>query len=79
MFSALRLDMILFLLAHLFSFLLDLFSITRRSDHHKDLEILLLRQQLSILQRKHPKPPPISRWEKLILAAFSRQTEQHEP
>ncbi|MBF6614575.1 MAG: hypothetical protein IVW55_15795 [Chloroflexi bacterium] len=68
--------MILFLLAHLFSFLLDLFSITRHSDRHKDLEILLLRQMersaiLSILQRKHPQPPRVSRLEKLVLAVLA--------
>ncbi len=71
MFSALRLGMILFLFAHVFSFLLDLFSVTRRSDRHKDLEILLLRQQLLIVHRKHPQPPPVSRWEKLVLAVLA--------
>lgn len=63
--------MIYLLLAHLFSFLLDLFSITCRSDRHKDLEIVLLRHQLRILQRQHPQPPRVSRLEKLVLAVLA--------
>ncbi|HSH78364.1 MAG TPA: helix-turn-helix domain-containing protein [Herpetosiphonaceae bacterium] len=63
--------MIYFLLAHMFAFLLDLIAIAWRSDHEKDLEILLLRQQLHILQRKRPGPPRISRWEKLALAVLA--------
>ena len=63
--------MIYFLLAHTFAFLLDVIAIAWRSDHEKDLEILLLRQQLHILQRKHPRPPRISRWEKLALAVLA--------
>jgi hypothetical protein len=43
----------------------------RQTDHHKDLEILLLRQQLSILQRKQPRPPHISRWQKLTLVVLA--------
>ncbi len=59
--------MLFFLLAQVFSLLLDLIGLSRQTDHDKDLEILLLRQQLRILQRKQPQPPRISRWEKLIL------------
>ncbi len=33
------------------SFLLDLLHILTRSDHDKDLELLLLRQQLRLYQR----------------------------
>jgi hypothetical protein len=68
--------MLYLLLAQLVSLLLDLFTIARRCQADKDLEILLLRQQLRILQRQHPAAPRISRWEKLgiaVLAArFSR-------
>jgi hypothetical protein len=63
--------MIFFLVAHVWSALLDLIWFARRSDHDKDLEILLLRQQLRILQRKQPHPPRISRWEKLTLVVFA--------
>ncbi len=53
--------MIFFVLQQLLSFLLDLSTVAHRTDRDKDLEILLLRQQLRILQRKHPHPPRISR------------------
>lgn len=65
--------MIFFLLAQAFSLLLDLLWVTRRADHDKELEILLLRQQLRILQRKHPHAPHISRWEKLTLVVLARK------
>ena len=63
--------MIFFLLARIFAFLLDLIAIASRSDHEKDLEILLLRQQVRILQRTHPRPPRISCWEKRGLAVLA--------
>jgi putative transposase len=63
--------MIYFLLAHCLAFLLDVIAIAGRSDREKDLEILLLRQQLRMLQRKHPHPPRLSRWEKLGLAVLA--------
>ncbi len=63
--------MIFFVLAHAWSVLLDLFSLIGRSDYDKEVEILLLRQQLRILQRKRPCPPRLSRWEKLALAVLA--------
>ena len=65
--------MIYFVLARILVFLLDLIVTLSRSDQEKDLEILLLRQQLRILQRKHPHPPRISRWEKLALAVLAAE------
>jgi hypothetical protein len=59
--------MLFFLLAQAFSLLLDLIWLGQRAEQDKDVEILLLRQQLRILQRKQPQPPRISRWEKLVL------------
>ena len=59
------------LLAQIVSLLLELCAVIRRSEHHKDLQILLLRQQLRILQRHHPKQPRLSRWEKLTLAVLA--------
>ncbi len=59
--------MIFFLFAQGLSLLLDLISLIVRSNSDKDLEILLLRQQLRILQRKQPSGPRISRWEKVTL------------
>jgi transposase InsO family protein len=63
--------MIYLLIAWLVSLFLDQFTISRRSERHKDLQILLLRQQLRILQRQQPKRPSVSRWEKVALAVFT--------
>jgi len=41
--------------------LLDLLATRRLSDQQKDLEILLLRHHLRILQRKFPRSPRIAR------------------
>ena len=59
------------LLASLLAFLLDLVAITRQSDREKDLELLLLRQQVRILQRKQTRRLRISAWEKLALAVVA--------
>lgn len=67
--------MFYFVIAQLLAFLLDLFSVNHRTDQQKDLEILILRHQLRMLQRHHPTPSRISAWEKLglaVLAASSR-------
>ncbi len=61
-----------FLVAHVFSLLLDLIGLGRQTDRGKDLEILLLLQQLQILRRKQPHAPRISRWEKLTLVLLAR-------
>ncbi len=46
--------MIFLLLAHVWSALINLIWVARRTEQDKDVEILLLRQQLRILQRKQP-------------------------
>jgi hypothetical protein len=67
--------MIFFFLAQIISMLLDRISLMERSDHDKDIEILLLRHQLTILQRNQPRAPRISRWEKLtVLVLASKLT-----
>ncbi len=55
------------------SLLLDLILLVGRSDHGKDVEIMLLRQQLRILQRQQPRPLRVSRWEKLALLVLARK------
>ena len=47
--------MVLFLFAWLFSLMLDLLAIRSLSHQRKDLQVLLLRHHLRILQRKDPK------------------------
>lgn len=44
--------MLWFIIAHLFTTLLVWLSIGRRSDQEKDLEILVLRQQVRLLERQ---------------------------
>jgi hypothetical protein len=63
--------MIFLILGRVFSLLLDLISIARRMEHEKDLELLLLRQQLRILQRRYPHPPRLSYWDKLGLTVLA--------
>ncbi len=63
--------MVWFVLLHLVMFLVDPVSVTRRPDRDKDVEILLLRHQLRLLQRERPRPPRLSRWEKLTLAVLT--------
>jgi putative transposase len=63
--------MIFAALAHLLALLIDLATCPWRSDREKDLEILLLRRQLAILHRSQPRPPRLSRWEKLGLAVLA--------
>jgi hypothetical protein len=55
-------------LAHLFSTLLDFLRLLGRSDQEKDLEILLVRQQLRRLQRTRTHPPRLAWWGKAPLA-----------
>ncbi|MHB1134968.1 MAG: hypothetical protein ACYC4L_21570 [Chloroflexota bacterium] len=55
-------------LAQTLSLLLDLAASRRQSDQAKDIEIVLLRHQPDILQRRLPQPAGASRWEQLTLA-----------
>lgn len=51
-----------------YSILMDWLRIGQLSDQEKDLEILLLRQQLALVERKLNKPLRVSRIERLTLA-----------
>src|SRR5205814_5369637 len=55
--------------------LLDVFTV-RWKTADKDLEILLLRQQLRVLERKLGQRPQPSRWEKCLLAVLLVQLRQ---
>lgn len=67
------------LVLHIFWLLLDMLTTRRLSDDQKDLEILLLRHQLRILQRKLPgsQAPRVSQWEKGILAVLAVQFRKY--
>jgi len=64
-----------FILAHIFSTMLMFMHIGRLSEQEKDLEILLLRHQLSILERCY-KPVRLTRAEKLTLAVLATRLKQ---
>jgi hypothetical protein len=68
--------MIFIVLARLFSALLDLLSLFVRSEREQDLEILLLRQQIRLLQRTRTRPPRLSWWEKLPIAILTARLFQ---
>jgi hypothetical protein len=61
---------------HVWSFVLDLVSISQLASDEKDLEILLLRQQLRIVERKQQRGPHIPRWEKVPLAVLSQRLKK---
>ena len=65
-----------FILAQLLSILISLVSLGRLSKPEKDLEILLLRQQISILLRNRDQPVRATRIEKLTLAVFTARLKE---
>ena len=52
-------------------FVLDLVDVLGMTDDEKDVEIMLLRQQLRIVERKQARGPQIPRWQKVPLAALT--------
>jgi len=68
--------MVWFLVSQLFSMILMLFRLRLTSETDKELEILILRQQLGILQRKQDKPIKPNRAEKLTLAVLSARLKK---
>jgi len=65
-----------FIIKHIFSAIFSFVSIGRLSDPEKDLEILILRQQLSILERKQKHPIKPSKIEKLTLGVLTNKFKQ---
>jgi putative transposase len=62
--------------ALVFSILLDLFNLRGLTDHEKDLEILILRHQLDILERKQTSPIKASKAEKVTLAVLTNKLKK---
>jgi putative transposase len=60
-----------FVIRQILSVLLELIVLRGQSDTNKDLEILLLRRQLALAERKLDKPLWVSRAEKLSLAVLA--------
>lgn len=65
-----------FIIRHIFSTIFTFIAIGRQSDLEKDLEILILRQQLSILQRKLNHTIRPNRIEKMTLAVLTYKIRQ---
>ena len=59
-----------FILSKIFSVLVAIVSVGRISEKDKDLEIMILRQQLAILQRKQDKIVRPNQAEKMTLAVL---------
>jgi putative transposase len=64
-------------------FVLDLVAVMRMTNDEKDIEIMLLRQQLRIVDRKQQRGPQIPRWQKVPLAVLAvrlkdKATDAHE-
>ena len=60
-----------YILANIFKIFLTLFHLGFRSDREKDLEILVLRQQLNILHRKHDRIVKPDRVDRMILSVLA--------
>ena len=65
-----------FILAQTFSILITIVRIGRLSEQEKDLEILVLRQQLGIMQRKQEKLVKPNQAEKLMLAVLTAKLKE---
>lgn len=63
--------MLWFAVMHVFSTLLDWLRIGQQSEGEKDLELLLLRHQLVILEQHATRPQRVSRAEKLTLTVIA--------
>ena len=68
--------MIYWIMTHGIQFMLDMLSVVRLSDDDKDIEIMLLRQQLRIVTRHHDRGPNIPSWEKMTLAILAHRLKQ---
>src|SRR3954471_3503868 len=60
-----------FILAHFVAFVVDLLAARRADNRDKDVQILVLRHQVRLLQRQQARPPRLTRGEKLTLAVLA--------
>jgi len=60
-----------FVLTHFVAFFVDLVVGTRPGNRDRDRRILVLRHQVRLLQRQRPRPPRLTRGEKLTLAVLT--------
>ena len=65
--------MVWWVIWQVFTTLFELAQLGRKSESEKDLEILLLRRQLAIYERKETKAPRLTKGEKLTLIVLAGQ------
>ena len=68
--------MVWFLVSQIFSTLISLIQIGRMTETDKDLEIMVLRYQLGIAERKMQKPLKANRAERMTLAVLAARLKQ---
>ncbi|MBN1450522.1 MAG: hypothetical protein JW963_05850 [Anaerolineales bacterium] len=68
--------MVFRVILYVWEFLLDVLAISRLTDDEKELEILLLWQQLRTVERKQERGPQIPRWQKVPLVALVLRLKQ---
>jgi putative transposase len=56
---------------HFLQFFFDVMTVSHLSEREKDVQILLLRQQLRIVERKQQHAPRLLRWQKVTLALLA--------
>ena len=71
--------MVWFVLAQFLTLILEMLALRGQSEREKDIEILLLRQQLRIVERKQSRPSRLSRGEKLSLAVLTARLKAMSP
>jgi len=65
-----------FILSHIFPTILSLIQVSRLSDKDKDLEVIILRHQLSVINRLHTKLMKPNRAQKMTLAVLTKKLRQ---
>jgi hypothetical protein len=68
--------MVWFLISQIFSTLISLIQIGRMAETDKDLEIMVLRYQLGIAERKMQKPVQVNRGERITPAVLAGRLKQ---
>jgi hypothetical protein len=68
--------MIYWILLHYLWFIFDVFTVSHLLELEKDVQILLLRQQPRIIERKQRQAPRLPRWQKVILALLAGWLQQ---
>jgi len=68
--------MLWFIIIHIFSTLVEFIGVGRLPEREKDLEIMILRHQLDILERKQKTPIKPNQAEKMTLAVLTYKLKQ---